>query len=224
MLTVEKAEAAIQSIDESEVKPYQIYWESVKPKNDEEHYWRFVFAHLSVHTSWNSNVNSYLHLRKTKDQWFGKDKQELTNALVESRVGLYVRRSQGISLFTESFKLDPNAWKKVAGESWIECRNRLAKKSLGIGLAKTAFALEMCYPNECDSVCLDTHMLQLYGYEPTKQSKITNKAGYLPIEKHWTETCKEKKIPSYIARCIFWDKKQHQKDSRYWSHVFESNT
>jgi hypothetical protein len=31
----------------------------------------------------------------------------------------------------------------------------------------------------------------------------------------------KKDLPPYIARCIYWDRKQEKSDSRYWSHVLE---
>jgi len=37
----------------------------------------------------------------------------------------------------------------------------LAKDLTGIGLAKTSFALELCYPNTVEVVCLDVHMLRV---------------------------------------------------------------
>ena len=34
--------------------------------------------------------------------------------------------------------------------------------------------------------------------------------------------CGKNKIPSYIARSIYWDALQNKDDSRYWSYVLES--
>ena len=43
------------------------------------------------------------------------------------------------------------------------------------------------------------------------------------IERHWAETCGNHKVPPVIARWVYWDRKQGQLDSRYWSYVFEEN-
>jgi len=29
-------------------------------------------------------------------------------------------------------------------------------------------------------------------------------------------------VPSYIARCVYWDALQDKEDSRYWSYVLEA--
>jgi len=31
------------------------------------------------------------------------------------------------------------------------------------------------------------------------------------------------KVPSYVARSIYWDDLQKKEDSRYWSYVLEDN-
>lgn len=216
----EKAETAIQTIDRQEVETYNNYWVGIKPENDDEYYWRWIFSFLSVHTTWQKNVDSYLSLRETKDVW-QKDKQELMNQIKAGGVGLNIRRTDGIWAFTDSFYKNPELWKKRGNESWINCRNRLANKCNGLGLAKTAFALEMCYPDECGSVCLDTHMLQLYGYTPKEQANGRKPKAYLQMEKNWAKVCKVNQIAPFMARSIFWDKNQQRTDSRYWTYIFE---
>src|SRR5574343_429965 len=75
----------------------------------------------------------------------------------------------------------------------------------------------MCYPRTCGVLCADTHIIQLYGYQPEKM----NARKYREIETHWIGTCQRLNIPSPIARCVYWDTKQHQPSSRYWSYVLE---
>jgi len=219
-MNLKNAEQAIKSISKTEVETYSEYWANISPKSTEEIFYRWLFAQLSVHTSWSMNVSSYLLLKKNINNWID-DRQELSRLLIESRVGLHKTREKGIWHTSQTIFKGDDPYLKQDGESWIDCRDRLMKEIYGLGLAKTAFALELCFPLANDSVCLDTHMLQLYGFEPKEVAKGNKGKTYKEIEKHWADTCKELEIPPYIARCVFWDKKQHQQDSKYWSYVFE---
>ena len=104
----------------------------------------------------------------------------------------------------------------IHGQTW---RNRLVKKFFGIGLAKVSFAMEMCYPLYCGVVCLDTHILQMYGVDPRKGC---GRAVYEEMEAHWIKICLDKGYPSAITRHILWDKIQNKRNTRYWSHVLEA--
>ena len=44
---------------------------------------------------------------------------------------------------------------------------------------------------------------------------------YKELEKHWVTRCKERDYPPFMVRNIYWDKVQEEKDTRYWSYVFE---
>jgi thermostable 8-oxoguanine DNA glycosylase len=220
-MNLPQAETAIAAIEKEKIPAYKEYWESIAPKNDEEYFWRWIFSFLSVHTTWSANVKGYKSLREKKDVW-KHNKEELSKVIVESGVGLHKRRTEGIWSFTQYYFQDPLDWKKKEDETWVECRNRLQKRCLGIGLAKTAFALEMCYPNENESVCLDTHMLQLYGFTSDDDKRKAMKYKlYSEMEQHWADLCKAIGVSACIGRALFWDKKQKQEDSRYWSYVFE---
>lgn len=215
------AEKAIAEIPQDKIKDYQDYWNSIAPKDDHEYFMRWVFSFLSVHTTWSANVFAF-NLLKANTDWLD-DVTILENKLIDSKVGLYKRRLKGIWAFTKSYWSNPDDWKKKDDESWTQCRDRLQTKCHGIGLAKTAFALEMCYPLANESVCLDTHMLSLYGYTLGKDKhKGMRYNVYTQMENHWVEQCKLRNIPAYIGRALFWDMKQNQKDSRYWSYVLEA--
>jgi len=42
------------------------------------------------------------------------------------------------------------------------------------------------------------------------------------MEKHWVDCCKERDVPSFLARNVYWDQVQNNApDTRYWSYVFE---
>lgn len=211
----------IRAIQDDKIQGYKDYWSSIAPKDDREYFMRWIFAFLSVHTTWSANVFAFNTLNADELWW--NNSALLLEKLHSSKVGLYNRRLKGIEAFSKSFWEDPIAWKKLNEETWTECRDRLAAKCHGIGLAKTAFALELCYPLSNESVCLDTHMLQLYGYSTEKEkAKGAKYNSYTEMERHWVEHCKAKNIPAYIGRALFWDTRQQKDDSRYWSYVFEN--
>ena len=83
MLTT-KGKEFFDSIKPEDVCRYMEYWQSVAPKNEEEHYQRWLFAYMSVHTSWKSNVRGYQAIKRFK-QWEGdksKLHQKIENAIV----------------------------------------------------------------------------------------------------------------------------------------------
>jgi thermostable 8-oxoguanine DNA glycosylase len=212
------------SLTSQEVKNYKEYWESITPKTDQEIFDRWLFAILSVHTTWSMNVSSFISLQETFNSW-SKDENELTRLIKKTKVGLYKVRIPAIWQQVEAFNRNPRAWVKdhsppngTKTTNWAAWRDVFMNRTFGLGRAKTAFALEMCYPLHCEAVCMDTHMLQLYDLTPSTCSDGT----YRSIEYHWTTTCELAKIPPYIARCLFWDKKQGKESSTYWSHVFEN--
>lgn len=132
----------------------------------------------------------------------------------QSKIGLYNTRERGIwELVSTPIKQRRNS------ESWVDFRDRVEKKLYGLGPAKTAFAIEMCYPLECRTVCLDTHMLQLYGYDTKDVGKANSGKKYKEIEYHWLKCCEKNEIEPYMARCLFWDQRQMQTSSKYWSDV-----
>jgi hypothetical protein len=209
-----KIEDYFASLDYSKVEDYTKYWEKISPKNDSEVFQRWLFAFMSVHTSWKSNIVGYLAI---KDWWKWLNRWgDLADLIQNSRVGMHNNRVKYISEFCERFWEDPSYYSKAEDESWTEYRNRLERLTLGLGLAKTSFAIEMCYPVTAKVVCMDTHMFKYYGLDQTADAR-----QYLSIEQHWTDMCAMWNIPSYVARCLYWDVKQGHTDSRYWSYVLE---
>ena len=208
-----KVDALFNSFNSDEVERYKNYWESIKPKNDTEVFQRWLFAFMSVHTSWESNVRGYEFI-KDWTEWFNRD-DELQNRLVDSRVGLHKNRTRFVSKFAKDFWSDPE-WYKYQGGDWQLFRDRLVKKILGLGIAKVSFSLEMLYPNDAEVTCMDTHLFQAYGLDQTKDAR-----RYKEIENYWLDMCRMWNVPSTIARAILWDRKQDQVDSRYWTYVLE---
>ena len=208
----------INSISDTTVTDYANYWKTITPATDQQYYNRWRFAFLSVHCSWKSNVRAYSHLEKSDNP---TDKQQLQQQIVYTRVGLIKMRTNGLWKFQQDYWADPRKFRKKADENWDEFRDRTMNMCHGLGYAKSAFAIELCYPNECEVTCLDTHALQLYEYD-TKKLGTPGPAKYKEMEKHWVETCKARNIPQFMARNIYWDKVQEQPNSRYWSSVFET--
>ena len=203
----------------SSVKPDEIsfqtnYWSALKPLNDSERFQRFLFAFMSVHTSWKSNISGY-KLIKNWWEWIN-NWTELENRIKQSGAGLYNNRVRFIKDFCTKYWSNPSFYQIAEGETWTGYRNRIEQKIIGLGMAKTSFGVEMLYPAEGQVVCLDTHLFQLYGLDQRKDVKL-----YQCIEKHWIDCCDFIGVAPYVARCIYWDRKQGYNDSRYWSYVLE---
>jgi hypothetical protein len=173
---------------------------------------------MSVHTTWERNVIGYEAI-KDWTVWFNDD-DKLMEIIKGAAVGLHNNRVRFISQFARKFWADPE-WYKYQEGSWQVFRNRLVGRRkgegiLGLGIAKVSFALEMIYPNEAKVTCMDTHLFQAYGLDQSKDAR-----RYVEIENYWLGMCAMWHVPSYIARCILWDRKQDKTDSRYWSYVLE---
>ena len=206
------------SFNEEELEQYKSYWQEVAPKNDTEIFQRWLFAFMSVHTTWERNVIGYEAI-KDWTVWFNDD-DKLMEIIKGAAVGLQNNRVRFISQFARKFWADPE-WYKYQEGSWQDFRNRLVGRRkgegiLGLGIAKVSFALEMIYPNEAKVTCMDTHLFQAYGLDQSKDAR-----RYIEIENYWLGMCAMWRVPSYIARCILWDRKQDKTDSRYWSYVLE---
>jgi thermostable 8-oxoguanine DNA glycosylase len=211
----DQVEKFFTGIKQEIIDTYHEYWESVKPTDPSEVFRRYLFAFMSIHSTWKSNVIGYNAL-KNWWEWYGKE-NELKNRLAEANVGLHNNRAKFIGQFTEDFWTNGDEYNRGETESWVDYRNRLMKRILGLGPAKTSFSLEMCYPIEANVTCMDTHLFRVYGLDQAKDLK-----HYEKIETHWLDMSRMWNVPPYIARCIFWDRKQGKEDSRYWSYVLES--
>ena len=215
-LNTTKVDRFFNSILDEEISEYSKYWDSVVPRNTSEVFQRWLFAFMSVHTSWRSNINGYLMIRNWWE-WLNKP-EELERRIVESGAGLHKNRTKFITAFAEHYWANLDFYKKADDESWVEFRDLLVDQVLGLGMAKVSFSLEMIYPSIAEVTCMDTHLFQLFGLDQSKDSK-----QYHKMEQHWIEMCKMWNVSSYVARCIWWDRNQGYTDSRYWSFVLESS-
>ncbi len=205
-------ERFFKSLKRDKVKEYSDYWKGIQPQSANDHFLRYLFAFMSVHTAWEANVVAY---NKLKDcMWIG-DEVELEKRLVESRVGLHNSRKRFLTKFTNEFWTCPAKFIPTATNTKVK-RDELYPTILGLGIAKTSFAMEMMKPIENEAVCMDTHLFQIYGLDQAKHTKL-----YRAIEDHWNQMSKIFSCPNYIARCLFWDINQGKTDSRYWSYCLE---
>jgi thermostable 8-oxoguanine DNA glycosylase len=214
-INYDEVEKYFTNLEYALIPDYKDYWQSIAPKNDTEVFQRWLFAFMSVHTSWKANLVGY---EAIKDWWLWINKWDDLKARIESsRVGMQNNRVRYITEFTHKFWKDPSNYRKSKHETWINFRERLKEDTLGLGPAKTSFAIEMCYPNEAKLACLDTHMFQAYKLDQSKDLRLYN-----TIEQHWVDMSNMWNVPPYVARCLFWDVRQGYNNSRYWSKVLET--
>lgn len=201
--------------DDPRVDDYTKYLKSIAPQTSNEIFWRFVFAFLSIHSTYKSNTRGYMMLRNP-GAW--RTYQTLRDALVASGCGMHNQRARFLWKFREEFfggyygalTLEPDLQRR---------RNMLVDKLLGIGMAKVSFALEMSFPTQSSVVCLDVHHLRLYGKDATNVSK----KDYMECEDDWCARSKKVGIAPFVVRNIFWDKLKKQSSPRFWSYVFEKH-
>lgn len=205
-----------QKVDTTKAAVYQGYWSNITPDSDEEMFKRWPFAFMSVRTTWKNNIAGYLAIRNW-EAWIN-DWSQLKAGIIGSRAGMHNNRAEFISDFTSKFLGSSGKLPESRDRIMDGIRDRLQDVTIGLGKAKTSFAIEMYYPCHAKLVCLDTHMFQVYGLDQTKDAR-----RYRELEAHWVEQSEVQGIPPYIARCLFWDTRQGFKDSRYWSHVLEDN-
>ena len=215
-----KADTFFATFSHDKVVAYKEYWESVRPQNVEDIFRRYLFAYCSVHTTWKGNCAGYNAI-KNFNEWID-DENLLREKLHKSGVGLHNNRTKYIWDFANKFWANPKDFYFTAKKGHVKKRDAIVNKINGIGLAKVSFALEMIHPNEARVLCGDVHQLRLYDMEHLKYNK--SKSGtdtYKKMERHWVVNCGKNKVPSYIARSIYWDALQKKEDSRYWSFVLE---
>jgi thermostable 8-oxoguanine DNA glycosylase len=215
-----KADIFFATFPRDKVVAYREYWESVRPQNVEDIFRRYLFAYCSVHTTWKGNCAGYNSI-KNFNEWIDNE-EVLKDKLHKSGVGLHNNRTKYIWDFATKFWANPKDFYFTTKKGHVKKRDAIVNKISGIGLAKVSFALEMIHPNEARVLCLDVHMLRLYDMEHLKYNKSNSGIKqYKRAEQHWSVNCGKNKIPSYVARCAYWDHLQGKDDSRYWSYVLE---
>jgi|TARA_B110000483_G_C18090683_1_gene501860 hypothetical protein len=201
------------------VKSETDYWTNLIPKDDAEMFARWVFAIMSVHTTWESNVRGYEIAMSDLSWTLSKDK--LKQMVVKARVGLYERRERGLWDLVTKFRENPDQFKKQDDETWQECRNRLIGTIYGLGNAKTTYALSLSYPTESQLCCLDVHLLRFMGHDLSNGHASSLKV-YEKMENEWLARCNKYGISANVAREMYWNKVQGRRNSRYWSYCLEA--
>jgi thermostable 8-oxoguanine DNA glycosylase len=220
VLNKSKADIFFETFPRDKVVKYKEYWESVRPQNVDDIFRRYLFAYCSVHTTWKGNCAGYNAI-KDFNEWID-NKEVLKDKLHKSGVGLHNNRTNYIWDFSQKFWANPKNFYLTTKKGHVKKRDAIVSKIKGIGLAKVSFALEMIHPNEARVLCGDVHQLRLYDMEHLKYNKSrTGTDTYKKMERHWMVNCGKLKVPSYIARSIYWDDLQKKDDSRYWSFVLE---
>ena len=215
------ADKFFANFPKDKVISYKEYWASVQPQNADDIFRRYLFAYCSVHTTWKGNCSGYNAI-KNFDEWID-NKETLRDKLANSGVGLHNNRTEYIWDFKTQFWANPKDFYLTTKKYHVKKRDQIVNRIKGLGMAKVSFALEMIHPNEARVLCGDVHQLRLYNMEHLTYNK--NKKGidkYKKMERHWSVNCGKLKIPSYVARCVYWDAIQNKEDSRYWSHVLEN--
>lgn len=195
---------------------YVDYWEGLTARTPAQLFRRFLFAYCSVHTTWEGNVRGYQEIKEFT-HWLDNH-EGLRTRLVQSGVGLHNNRARWIDAFARDYWSDPASYRRQPREAWCSYRDRLENRVKGLGPAKVSFALELAFPLEAEVLCLDVHMLRLYGV--TDQSKV-RVHQYEALEHDWVSRSRAAGLPPYIVKQIAWDRLQGKPDSRYWSYVLE---
>lgn len=211
-------EEAFKNYRNCDAVRYVDYWERLTARTPAQLFRRFLFAYCSVHTTWEGNVKGYRAIADFH-KWMGNHHGLRTN-LITSGVGLHNNRAKWIDQFAQDFWSDPTWWLRQSREPWFAYRDRLEAKITGLGHAKTSFALELAYPLEAQVLCLDVHMLRLYGEKPRASASSRE---YARIEADWLGRSHAAGLPPYIIKQMHWDRLQGKPDSRYWSHVLEES-
>ena len=95
--TKKQVELFFHSIKQDEVNDHQEYWSKLIASEPEQRFQRYLFAFLSVHTTWENNVKAFIRIKDFWN-WMGND-EELRLRLIECGVGLHNNRVKFISNF-----------------------------------------------------------------------------------------------------------------------------
>ena len=74
LMLTDKAAKFFSSIRDKEISNYNNYWSQLQPRFIDEAFKRYVFAFLSVHTTWENNCKAY-NILKDFNKW--KDDEAL---------------------------------------------------------------------------------------------------------------------------------------------------
>ncbi len=219
-MEIKRAEHIVESFTDAEITEQTVYWRKMTPDCHLERFRRWLFAFMSVHTSWEGNCTGFLAIR---DHWeWAFDKKKLLPLLESSGAGMHNNRAQFITDFAIDYFRNSDEFMPGPGETWETCRNRLVRRVTGLGIAKVSYALEMSDPLNADVMCCDVHQLRLYDLGPGDVGSSGDRYDvFRSAEAHWVRVCRERGVAPYVGRNIMWNRLQGQPDCRFWSHVLE---
>lgn len=219
-----RAEAAARAVPKTRAKEYADYWRMLRKAMTPEGVWsRWAYAFSSVNLSVAGHLRAYrfalryppgLSARMTEAQYVAKFRRARIGGQFKTRAG-------GIYRFDRLFLADPARWGPARPTPAV--RDALAADLYGLGRAKTAFALELVDPLGCTAVCMDRHMLRLFGLPKdaaNSGSKVSD-AFYEEAEAYWLRLARGRGFSPFVLRSVFWDARVGQRTCRWWSSVFE---
>lgn len=202
------------------VESYAEYWSLLEPRSHREYADRWTFAVTSIVNTWENNCRAHEFVAALGHPLTAVGREGLEQKLQESRCGVHERRARSLWEFGEGFWRKPSDYYPRPGESLLAFRDRLVGQVYGIGPAKLSFVIEMLKPLSCEVICVDRHMLNLYGFEKETSTSLDT---YKTIEGHWVSACRREGLPAPLARHVWWDQRQTpvRWSTRYWSNVLE---
>ena len=131
-VSLTKADDFFKNFPTDKVLAYREYWESVRPKNNDEIFRRYLFSYCSVHTTWQGNVKGYNAI-KDFNEWIDS-KDILREKLHKSGVGLHNNRTNYIWDFKDKFWANPKNFYFTAKKYHVKKRDSILSRIMGIGL------------------------------------------------------------------------------------------
>ena len=210
------ARKSLESIDKQTLDKYIEYWKWPDNKlSDDQLISNYVLVMLTPIANWTQTIKAYDQIFDNQEAIV--DEKSLTKILFESGIGCQKKRASYICGGLQKLKKDLSIIKYKPEDSYYTVtRDRIADEFKGLGLAKSSFLMELNYPLEAKVLCMDTHLLQLYGLPKSISNRL-----YANAEEHWLASCKELKLPPPIARHIVWDRIHNQDDTSYWAYTIK---
>ena len=130
MITTDKVESFFDSIRDKDIQSYNDYWAELKPQTEVAAFKRYLFAFMSVHTSWQNNCKGYNAIKQFKNWTLEKgeqlllwnyDSDDLFKRIERTRVGMQNNRTNYIGLFSDTFWGNPSDYlTRNSDEGWTE--------------------------------------------------------------------------------------------------------
>ena len=102
-----KVETFFDSIRDKDIESYNNYWAELKPQTEVAAFKRYLFAFMSVHTTWKNNCKGYNAIKQFNKwtlekgeqlQLWNYDSDALFKRIEETRVGMQNNRTNYIGL------------------------------------------------------------------------------------------------------------------------------